>query len=203
MATGRSETSDPRQVVAANLRRLRELHGLSQGRLAEALRDASVLEWTQATVADVELGQRHLRIEELLALGLFFRVGPEALLAPERGHVRLSEGIRGDGDSITNYLTARRGLKRATYPLLPDGRGIERFSGVRMHAPITPGALKDEAEWKALGGNVGELRHQRDLLWRGKLTPPQYAAWRRHRADRLRALHTYARERRPNRRPVR
>jgi transcriptional regulator with XRE-family HTH domain len=184
MRTGKD--TDLRGVVGTNLRRLRQRHGLSQGRLADALRDTEALDWTQATVADVELGQRHLRLEELLALGSFFRVGPEALLAPRRGRVRLTEGISGDADAITGYLTAGRGLRRAAYVLLPNGRGIERFTGARIHAPITQGTLEDEVEWRALGGDVAELRAQRDLLWRGKLTPQRYAAWRRHRADRLR-----------------
>jgi transcriptional regulator with XRE-family HTH domain len=195
MRTGKG--TDLRAVVAANLRRLRQHHGLSQGRLADALRDAEALDWTQATVADVELGQRHLRLEELLALGAFFRVGPEALLAPRRGTVRLSEGISADADAITGYLTAGRGLRRAAYVLLPEGRGIERFTGARIHAPITRETQKEEAEWRALGGDVAELRAQRDLLWRGKTTPQRYAAWRRHKADRLRASRT--RETRSNR----
>lgn len=201
MGGGKGKAWESRAVLAANLRELRERHGLSQERLADALREASALAWTQATVADVELGERHLRVEELLALALFFRVGPEALLAPQRGQVRLGVGIQADRDALTHYLSARRGLKQATYALLPKGRGIEGFSGLRAHAPITRKALQEEEKWKDLGGDVIDLRRHRDLLYRGKITPQQYAAWRRHAADRLRRLHAPTPEGGSNPRP--
>jgi hypothetical protein len=65
---------------------------------------------------------------------------------------------------------------------------------------VPPEALQDEEDWKALGGDVDELRRERDLLWRRKITPQQYAAWRRHSANRLRGFHAYTRTKGPNRR---
>lgn len=93
------------------MRVLRERHGLSQERLAEGLRAAGVLDWTQATVADLKLGQRHLRAEELIAIALFFRVGPELLIAPQRGRVALGPNLEVDLDFLSEFLRARTSFR--------------------------------------------------------------------------------------------
>jgi transcriptional regulator with XRE-family HTH domain len=59
----------PSQVLADNVRALREHHGRSQAWLAELMR-AQGEEWTQSTVSQVELGTRHVNINELFALAL-------------------------------------------------------------------------------------------------------------------------------------
>lgn len=175
---------EPRAIVAANLRGLRVRHGLSQEQLADALAAAGVLDWTQATIADIELGQRHLRADEALALALFFRVGLEQILAPQRGRVRLGSSLVADQETLTAFLR-ERGVRRIASRVLPQGRGVEAYSGLRLHAPVTTRLERELQDWEAAGGDPSELRAQRDRLWRGALSSQQYAAWKRHAKARL------------------
>lgn len=181
-----SRTKEPRSVIAENLRRLRERHGLSQEQLADALRASEVLDWTQATIADLELGQRHLRADEALALALFFRIGPEMLLAPQRGQVTLGTTLAVDLDTLLSFLRTRK-PKSVAMKVLPRGRGVEAYSRARQHAPMTPRLEGELEEWRAAGGNPAELRRKRDRLWSGSISPQQFAAWKRHASARLRA----------------
>jgi transcriptional regulator with XRE-family HTH domain len=71
----------PSQVVADNVRRLREARKRSQVALAGDVRRQG-LDWTQSTVSQVELGARHVNVDELLALAAALEVSPVDLLDP-------------------------------------------------------------------------------------------------------------------------
>jgi transcriptional regulator with XRE-family HTH domain len=71
----------PSQVVADNVRALREALGRSQAYLAAQLREQD-LDWTQSTVSQVELGVRHVNVDELVALAAALRSSPVDLLGP-------------------------------------------------------------------------------------------------------------------------
>jgi hypothetical protein len=79
----------PNQIVAWNLRRLRQEAGLSQPRLAE-LASHHGLPWTAFTVSDAELSAdparkgRRFTPDELVVLATLFSVTPTALLVPPR-----------------------------------------------------------------------------------------------------------------------
>jgi transcriptional regulator with XRE-family HTH domain len=71
----------PSQVVADNVRALREQRGHSQAFLA-ALVHQQGLDWKQSTVSQIELGARHVNVDELLALAAALAVSPADLLSP-------------------------------------------------------------------------------------------------------------------------
>jgi transcriptional regulator with XRE-family HTH domain len=71
----------PSQVVADNVKGLREKKGHSQVRLADVVKKQG-LDWTQSTVSQVELGARHVNVDELLALAAALEVTPQDLLDP-------------------------------------------------------------------------------------------------------------------------
>jgi transcriptional regulator with XRE-family HTH domain len=72
----------PSQVVADNVKALREYQKRSQAYLAGLMRDQGV-EWSQSTVSQVELGARHVNVDELYALALALELtNPVDLLNP-------------------------------------------------------------------------------------------------------------------------
>jgi transcriptional regulator with XRE-family HTH domain len=86
----------PSQVVADNLRMIRSLRGLSQMEVAGQMRRLGH-DWTQTTVSQVELGARHVNIDELCALALTLSVYIDELLSPVTSP-RLKADIRGKTD---------------------------------------------------------------------------------------------------------
>jgi transcriptional regulator with XRE-family HTH domain len=77
----REGTRLPSQVVADNVRALREQRRHSQAFLAGLVREQG-LDWKQSTVSQVELGARHVNVDELLALAAALAVSPADLLSP-------------------------------------------------------------------------------------------------------------------------
>jgi transcriptional regulator with XRE-family HTH domain len=71
----------PSQVVADNVRALRERRGHTQVLLAHLIR-CQGLDWTQSTVSQVELGARHVNVDELMALAAALEFSPPDLLDP-------------------------------------------------------------------------------------------------------------------------
>jgi transcriptional regulator with XRE-family HTH domain len=85
----------PSQVVAANVRSLRALRGLSQDGLAEKMQHLQH-EWSRATASEVERGRRNVTVDELASLAIALGVwGPGDLLDPERLGVALDVGMTG------------------------------------------------------------------------------------------------------------
>jgi transcriptional regulator with XRE-family HTH domain len=76
MSDAGKSTTDPKHVVAANVRRLRLATGLSQ----EAVADRSGLHRTY--VSAIERGQRNLTVENIFNLATGLGVDPRELLTP-------------------------------------------------------------------------------------------------------------------------
>lgn len=94
--TPRKGSRLPSQVVADNVRALREAHGRSQGYLAAQLRGQG-LDWTQSTVSQVELGARHVNVDELVALAAALETPPAFLLSPwQEMAVTMAEDLAND-----------------------------------------------------------------------------------------------------------
>jgi transcriptional regulator with XRE-family HTH domain len=68
-------------TVAEKVRAYRLLRRLKQGDVAEEMRKLRH-PWTQATVSQVERGQRNLTVDELLGLSILFDVSLNELLDP-------------------------------------------------------------------------------------------------------------------------
>lgn len=98
-----SPPTDVEQVVAANIRRLREALGLAQTELSRraALGNSDMAVW------GIETGKRRIKVAELCALADALGVTPTQLLAPDAelaGPVRRYE-VRIDG-GITETVAA-------------------------------------------------------------------------------------------------
>src|SRR4051812_19257462 len=82
---------DVRQVVARNIRHLREIADLTQEELAQRLNSVSGGAWTNVAVSQVEAGWksgagrvRQVDLNELIAFSIVFEVPIWALLLPPR-----------------------------------------------------------------------------------------------------------------------
>ena len=78
------------EPIAKNIRRLRELHGMSQADLADALKDRGVPGMHPQTITKIEAGTRALKFAEGLVLAEVLQVRPEELrrLHEERAVIR-------------------------------------------------------------------------------------------------------------------
>jgi transcriptional regulator with XRE-family HTH domain len=70
------------------------LRDLDQAGLAEKMRHLRH-EWTQATVSEVERGERNVTVDELAGLAIAFGVALGELLDPDRLRVSLDVGMTG------------------------------------------------------------------------------------------------------------
>ena len=78
------------EPIARNIRRLRELHGMSQADLADALKDRGVPGMHPQTITKIEAGTRAVKFAEGLVLAEVLQVRPEELrhLHEERAVIR-------------------------------------------------------------------------------------------------------------------
>ena len=78
------------EPIARNIRRLRELHGMSQADLADALKDRGVPGMHPQTITKIEAGTRAVKLTEGLVLAEVLQVRPEELrrLHEERALIR-------------------------------------------------------------------------------------------------------------------
>jgi transcriptional regulator with XRE-family HTH domain len=98
----------PSGVVATNIKRWREAHGLSQQAVAERMSELG-FRWTHSVASDFERGRRGVSIDELVHLALLFGIEPGKLLRAE-----VTAGVAlGSGDQA---------LSAAFYNLWLDGR---------------------------------------------------------------------------------
>jgi transcriptional regulator with XRE-family HTH domain len=67
---------------AANVRARRELNGMSQGDLAQAMRDLDHGTFRQQTVAEIERGSRAIKLDEALSLSRALGITVDNLLRP-------------------------------------------------------------------------------------------------------------------------
>jgi hypothetical protein len=57
---------------------------------------------------------------------------------------RIDDAASADLDSLTAFLTARQNVGSAARRVLVRGNGVEAFSRLATHAPITPKVLEEE-----------------------------------------------------------
>jgi transcriptional regulator with XRE-family HTH domain len=79
------------EIVADNLRRLRNDAGWTQAQLAEAMSGVGY-DWKRITVAEVEGATRKVSLEELLALAALYGVPMATLLVPGVDYLRWAGG---------------------------------------------------------------------------------------------------------------
>jgi transcriptional regulator with XRE-family HTH domain len=95
------------EVIAANVRRLREDEGLTQDELARATQLCG-LGWTRSAIAFLESGQREPRVSELIVIAAALDVPPAELLRNRARRVDLTESSSASGDDMYRLLPRRR-----------------------------------------------------------------------------------------------
>ncbi|MCC5949297.1 MAG: helix-turn-helix transcriptional regulator [Nitriliruptoraceae bacterium] len=85
------ETLTARQLVARNVKRVRELRNRSQAQLARQLG------WSPPTMWKLEHGDRDVSVDDLLSLALALNVAPAVLCSPWEDDESLSVQLEGQG----------------------------------------------------------------------------------------------------------
>jgi transcriptional regulator with XRE-family HTH domain len=120
------------QVVADQVKTLRERHGISQQRLADTLG------WTQSAVARLENGRRTISVSDLLALAWALDVAPVYLLAGsfQTGDVPIHETLRVPPQHMRKWIRGGEPLPgsnyRAYFENMPDDEWAERYGPVEQ-----------------------------------------------------------------------
>jgi transcriptional regulator with XRE-family HTH domain len=123
-----NQTAD--QVVADQVKRLRERRGTSQQALAD------LLGWTQSAVARLESGDRKISVGELLALAWALDVAPVYLLAGsfQTADVPVHKTLRVPPTHMRKWIRGGEPLPgsnyRAYFENIPDDEWIERYGPV-------------------------------------------------------------------------
>jgi transcriptional regulator with XRE-family HTH domain len=130
-----NETAD--QVVADQVKTLRERRGMSQQRLADALG------WTQSAIARLESGRRTISVRDLLALGWALDVAPVYLLAGsfQAGDVPVHKTLRVSPQHMKRWISGSEPLPglnyRAYFENIPDDEWLARYG-----RSVEPGVIK-------------------------------------------------------------
>ena len=163
------------QRFAANLRAIREEHGMSQGRLAEEMARRG-WPWHQQTVTRVETGRRMVRLGEAKAVAEILETSLDMLTTPTdeaRVIEHLADWIRRVKVPYRLIASATDELLRArellgTHPVVAaadpaeSSRVLELVAEARDVLQLTPeGAV---AQGIALGGDVTEFAKGADLI---------------------------------------
>jgi len=130
-----TDLSRPDQIVGANVRSAREALGMTQGALAQRLRE---LGWEiDATgVTRIEKGTRSVRVSQLHLLGLALGVTPGDLIVDEAG--RIGATWAGVGRNLTaarvSLVSALTGLVELRDRLgWQDGAALMRGAALSIH----------------------------------------------------------------------
>lgn len=107
-------TTDPTldDVIARNMRRIRQVNGWNQGDLAEAMASVG---WTPTTVTFIETGRRQVKATELIRLCVVLGVKPEDFLAGD-GIYRLTA----ESHAMAGLEETRAALRRPRKPVILD-----------------------------------------------------------------------------------
>lgn len=100
--------ASPTQVVAAQVRRLRDRHGWTAQQLADKMTEAGIA-WNRAIVAKLETGRRSfVTVDEVMALAYVLDVAPVHLLVPIENGLAPNTQLR-----ITSSVVTVPGAARA------------------------------------------------------------------------------------------
>jgi transcriptional regulator with XRE-family HTH domain len=142
------------QVLRTNLLRLRKERGQRQDDLAEAVREVG-LEWTQATVAAIETGNRKLSLEEVFLLAVVLRIPLADLLVTEDKAIDFS-GVRlssTDAARVAKGELVFIGSTQAAARVLAE----RSQTGLAKHAEMARRyGVPDREIWKAGIASLGD-----------------------------------------------
>lgn len=114
MGTNPIERGWTAESVSANVRRLREQRNFSLRELATRLGDAG-RPLTHTALGDVELGQRRVDVDDLMALAVALDVSPISLLMPPAPRATTKVAATGTGsiraDLLWDWMTASKPLQ--------------------------------------------------------------------------------------------
>ena len=82
------ETHTAHEMVARNVRRVRELRDMRQAALARSLG------WSKQTLSKLETGARNVTVDDVLSLALALHVAPAVLMTPWEDDERLVVAVR-------------------------------------------------------------------------------------------------------------
>lgn len=159
----------PSELLAANVRRLREAAGLRQWDVAALMRLNGFTAWVEGTEAQVESGRRRVSTDELFALSLILEAPLSELFQPAEHehvtHVRVGDfvpsasAIRivvGGSSSTEEGEAARKSLRRAI--------AFRSFRSDLLSAEETE-LVQDVAS--RLGRRPSDVANMAKQLWRG------------------------------------
>ena len=174
----RRENDTADQVVADQVKMLRQRRGISQQHLADSLG------WTQSAVARLESGKRSISVGELLALGWALDVAPVFLLAGsfQSGDVPVHKTLRVPTRHMLNWIRGGEPLPGANYRAyfenIPDDEWIARF-----------GPIDDQRAAAAFRYEQAEIALDRGVRGSGpELTPEEEDRMADQRATRRKEL---------------
>ena len=145
------ETHTAQQLVARNVRRVREMRGMSLARLATALGWKS-----RNTAHQLENGHRSITVDELLALAMALHVAPAVLLVPWENDEQLAVALT--GGAWTTHLDSAEAYGWIIGA--PEPHLIALVANITDYFSTTPSAvqrrygtellrrLREEAGWK-------------------------------------------------------
>jgi transcriptional regulator with XRE-family HTH domain len=116
----RKHVRGPDEVFAAELKRVRDIRGWSQQRLADEMRKIGY-PMDRSTIAKIERGHRPVSMQDSIALALALGVAPKALQLPhEQGaEIALTPNYPVDAH------TAARWMRGHSVPVRTDARSID------------------------------------------------------------------------------
>lgn len=150
----------PSEVFAARLRELRKARGLSQGELAQLMKEAG-RPMSRAAVQAVEAGTRGISLDEVLAFAAALFAVPTQLLSPvDDETVWLTDKIGVRGDGMRQWLRFGDAFIAGAGDLPPERREDLRQQAVLVHAR----ALLDAHRANDKAGMQEAFRAIRDTL---------------------------------------
>jgi len=124
------------EVLAENIRRVRQDEGLRQDEVAAKARSAG-LEWTSVTVATIESGQRAIAAEELLLLPIIFDRPLNEFIETDADVVQVSDTAAVLSDTLRAVVTGRWDtrptLARRAIPYLAERRDPKIMKAIKKY----------------------------------------------------------------------
>jgi transcriptional regulator with XRE-family HTH domain len=147
-------TKTVKEAVGRNVRTYRQLRGLDQEALARRLNVGLAIPWRRVTVSEVERGERHVTVTELLWLALALETTIEQLL-DTRGPERLQGPWL---VPLQKVFTDSAGLTDAAEPVAEPGR--EAIHPEDLTALVCRHKARAVAEWDDETGTLKALRYE-------------------------------------------
>ncbi|MBA3286825.1 MAG: helix-turn-helix transcriptional regulator [Acidimicrobiia bacterium] len=122
----------PSEALRSRLLDLRNKRGWTQDEVASRM-DELGYSWVRSTVAKVELGQRGVTVDELVALAYVLGASPAALLVANAGPARIAPNIATSTENLWRWMTGAKASggrridpKRKVPQVPPDPASVDR-----------------------------------------------------------------------------